>query len=63
MASFLWMYLFVFALRNQENCDGVVSVDVSVTSNEFTNENMVQVVKDVTIGTAQQMELYIAPTR
>jgi hypothetical protein len=54
---------FVFALRNQENCDGVVSVDVSVTSNEFANEKMVQVVKDVTIETAQQMELYIAPTR
>jgi hypothetical protein len=51
-------------LLNQENCDGVVSVDVLVTSNEFANnEKMVQVVKDITDETAQQMELYIAPTR
>lgn len=56
---------FVFVLRNQENCDGPVSVDVLVKSNESTNvkTKMAQVATLSTIGTAQEMELFIAPTR
>jgi hypothetical protein len=32
-------------LPNQENCDGTIAVDVSVKSNKFTDDKMVQVVR------------------